>query len=191
MSNSMIGYSNRNGSGVIAVEHSWNLGEPDKLGKFLVMEHPTYEDAVKLVNGGIVLLKGEPKEYEHLDRYGEVIENRIHWNKENYKPHIKHLYCHMAGVWKYSDDGIYWEVVQVPLIELYNRFIEQYEKGNFVEGICEWNGDDALMSPESVGKKFVEKAKLMGYRKYEFDSYRKELEEWVEIHLGHLESKFR
>ena len=40
MSNSMIGYSNRNGNGVIAVEHSWNLGEPDKLGKFLVMKYP-------------------------------------------------------------------------------------------------------------------------------------------------------
>ena len=34
MSNSMIGYSNRNGSGVIAVEHEWNLGEPEKIGKF-------------------------------------------------------------------------------------------------------------------------------------------------------------
>ena len=78
----MIGYNNRNGCGTTAVEHEWNLGEPEKLGKFLVMEHPTYEDAVKLVNGGIVLLKGEPKEYEHLDRYGEVIENKIHWNKE-------------------------------------------------------------------------------------------------------------
>ena len=191
MSNSMIGYSNRNGSGVIAVEHEWNLGEPEKLGKFLVMSHPTYEDAEKLVNGGIVLLKGEPKEYYGCEGFGEVIENNISLNKENYKPHIKHLYCHMTGVWKYSDDGIYWEVVQVPLDELYDYFMEQYQKGNLVEGICEWNGDDALMSPESVGKKFVEKAKLMGYRKYEFDSYRKELEESVELHLGHLESKFR
>jgi len=31
----------------------------------------------------------------------------------------------------------------------------------------------------------------MGYRKYDFDSYRKELEDWVDIHLGNLESKFR
>ena len=75
--------------------------------------------------------------------------------------------------------------------ELYEDFISQYQNGKFVEGVCEWNGDDALMSPESVGKKFVEKVKLMGYRKYEFDSYRKELEEFVEIHLGNLESKFR
>ena len=47
------------------------------------------------------------------------------------------------------------------------------------------------MSPESVGKRFVEKAKLMGYRKYEFDSVRQELEDGIEIHLGNLESKFR
>jgi hypothetical protein len=31
----------------------------------------------------------------------------------------------------------------------------------------------------------------MGYRKYEFDSYREELEEEIGIYLGHLESKFR
>jgi len=77
MSNSMIGYSNRNGSGVIAVEHEWNLGEPEKLGKFLVMSHPTYEDAVKLVNGGIVLLKGEPKEYHGCEGFGDVIVRAI------------------------------------------------------------------------------------------------------------------
>ena len=47
------------------------------------------------------------------------------------------------------------------------------------------------MGPGSVGKRFIEKAKLMGYRKYEFDSVRKELEDWVDIHLGNLESKFR
>ncbi len=152
MSNSMIGYSNRNGSGVIAVEHSWNLGEPEHLGNFLVMKYPTYEDAVNLVNGGLVVLKGEPKEYYGVEGFGEVIENKISLNKENYKPHIKHLYCHMTGVWKYSDDGIYWEVVQVPLKELVEHF-----------------------SKESVNA-FVEKAKLMGYRKYEFDSYRQQLE---------------
>ena len=191
MSNSMIGYSNRNGNGVIAVEHEWNLGEPEKLGKFLVMSHPTYEDAVKLVNGGIVLLKGEPKEYHGCEGFGDVICERLALNKENHKPHIKHLYCHMTGVWKYSDDGIYWEVVQVPLDELYDHFIEQYQLGNFTEGVCGWNGDDALMGPGSVGKRFIEKAKLMGYRKYDFDSFRKELEDWVDIHLGNLESKFR
>ena len=77
------------------------------------------------------------------------------------------------------------------LDEIYDDFIKEYEMGSFVEGVCSWNGDDALMGPGSVGKRFVEKAKLMGYRKYEFDSYRKELEESVELHLGHLESKFR
>ena len=77
------------------------------------------------------------------------------------------------------------------LDEIYDDFIKEYEMGSFVEGVCNWNGDDALMGPGSVGKRFVEKAKLMGYRKYEFDSVRKELEEDVGIHLGHLESKFR
>ena len=186
----MIGYIDR-GDNVIGVEPSWNLGAPENLGKFLLEKFPTKDDAIKLVNGGMVVIDGEPQTYNYVDGFGEVIENKIHWNQENYKPHIKHLYCHMAGVWKYSDDGIYWEVVQVPLDELYDHFIEQYQLGNFTEGVCSWNDDDALMGPGSVGKRFIEKAKLMGYRKYEFDSVRKELEDWVDIHLGNLESKFR
>ena len=36
--------------------------------------------------------------------------------------------------------------------ELYEDFIDQYQKGKFVEGVCEWNGDDALMGPESVAQ---------------------------------------
>ena len=82
-------------------------------------------------------------------------------------------------------------IEKISLEKLYDDFIKQYQLGNFTEGVCSWNGDDALMGPGSVGKRFVEKAKLMGYRKYEFDSVRKELEEFIEIHLGNLESKFR
>ncbi len=38
--------------------------------------------------------------------------------------------------------------------KLYDNYIEQYQLGNFTEGVCEWNGDDALMGPKSVAHKF-------------------------------------
>ena len=81
--------------------------------------------------------------------------------------------------------------MQKSLETIYDEFIDGYLQGNFTEGVCSQNGDYALMSPDSVRKRFIEKAKLMGNRKYEYDSVRKELEDWVDIHLGNLESKFR
>ena len=77
--------------------------------------------------------------------------------------------------------------------ELYEDFIDQYQKGKFVEGICEWNGDDALMGPESVAHKFKKKAIELWYRcnMKGILYWAKELEEYVCLHLGHLESKFR
>ena len=75
--------------------------------------------------------------------------------------------------------------------ELYEDFIEQYQNGKFVEGICEWNGDDALMGPRSVAHTFKKKAEGLGYTFEEYSGFANELEEWVDIHLGNLESKFR
>ena len=75
--------------------------------------------------------------------------------------------------------------------ELYEDFIDQYQKGKFVEGICEWNGDDALMGPRSVAHTFKKKAEGLGYTFDEYKPFADELEEWVELHLGNLESKFR
>ena len=76
--------------------------------------------------------------------------------------------------------------------ELYEDFIDQYQKGKFVEGICEWNGDDALMGPESVAHKFKKKAIELGYgsNMKGILYWAKELEEYVCLHLGNLESKF-
>ena len=44
------------------------------------------------------------------------------------------------------------------LEDLYEDFIEGYTQGNFVEGLCEWNGDDALMGPRSFAHSFKKKA---------------------------------
>ena len=40
------------------------------------------------------------------------------------------------------------------LEELYDDFIKNYEMGNFVEGVCSWNGDDAFLGPRSFADKF-------------------------------------
>ena len=40
------------------------------------------------------------------------------------------------------------------LDELYDDFIKNYELGNFTEGVCHWNGDDALMGPRSLAHTF-------------------------------------
>ena len=73
------------------------------------------------------------------------------------------------------------------LEELYDDFIKNYEMGNFVEGVCSWNGDDALMGPRSFAHKF----KKMGFGFEEYKPFADELEEWCQDHLLHLESKFR
>ena len=82
-------------------------------------------------------------------------------------------------------------IEKISLEKLYDDFIEQYQNGKFVEGVCEWNGDDALMAPEAVAHKFKKKAIELGYTFEEYSGFANELEEWVDIHLGNLESKFR
>ena len=44
--------------------------------------------------------------------------------------------------------------MQKSLETIYDEFIDGYLQGNFTEGVCHWNGDDALMSPYTFGKKF-------------------------------------
>ncbi len=83
------------------------------------------------------------------------------------------------------------EKIKQSLDELYDDFIKNYELGNFTEGVCEWNGDDALMGPKSVAHKFKKRAEELGYTFDEYSGLANELEEWVDIHLGNLESKFR
>ena len=44
--------------------------------------------------------------------------------------------------------------MQKSLDTIYDEFVEMYLKGNFTEGLCSWNGDDALMRPYTFGKRF-------------------------------------
>ena len=81
--------------------------------------------------------------------------------------------------------------MQKSLETIYDEFIDGYIQGNFTEGVCNWNGDDALMSPYTLGMKFGNYCERLGYDQSEYDGLKHELMEWCEEHLSHLGSKFR
>ena len=81
--------------------------------------------------------------------------------------------------------------MQKSLETIYNEFIDGYLQGNFTEGVCRWNGDDALMGPRSFAHKFKKRAEEMGFDFEDYKPYADELEDWCQDHLLHLESKFR
>ena len=74
---------------------------------------------------------------------------------------------------------------------IYDEFVDMYLQGNFTEGHCSWNGDDALMSPFTFGNRFAEHCSKLGYDAYDYQGYMKELIDWCNDYLKHLESKFR
>jgi len=73
---------------------------------------------------------------------------------------------------------------------LYDEFVDGYLQGNFTEGLCHWNGDDALMSPMSFGKRFGDYCHRLGYDASEYEGHMTELIDWCNDHLKHVESKF-
>ena len=74
---------------------------------------------------------------------------------------------------------------------IYDEFVEGYLQGNFIEGICSWNGDDALMTPFTFGNRFAEYCSKLGYDAYDYEGPMKELIDWCNDYLKQLESKFR
>jgi len=80
--------------------------------------------------------------------------------------------------------------IKPSLGKLVEKFTTMYIEGKFVEGVCEWNGDDALMSPMSFGKRFGDYCHRLGYDASEYEGHMNELIDWCNDHLKHLESKF-
>ena len=46
---------------------------------------------------------------------------------------------------------------------LYDEYVESYCQGNFTDGFCDWNVDEALMAPDMFGQKFAEYCSRLGY----------------------------
>ena len=80
--------------------------------------------------------------------------------------------------------------IKPSLGDLVEKFITRYMEGHFVEGVCEWNGDDALMSPRSFAHAFKKEWEKWNYKHQQYKGYADDLEEWCEIYLGNLEAKF-
>ena len=96
---SMVGYID-NGT-VVAVESGWRI-KPEALAKLLMDSFPTKEDAIKLVDSAILVPVFKKTDYEGVEGFGDVVESNLTFFKENTRKHVGHLFCHMAGVWKYS-----------------------------------------------------------------------------------------
>ena len=75
--------------------------------------------------------------------------------------------------------------------KLVEKFTTMYLEGKFVEGVCKWNGDDALMGPRSLAHTFKKRAEEMGFGFEDYKPYADELEEWCQMELDRLGSKFR
>ena len=105
---SMIAYSDHD---IYAVKHQWE-SNPRTFGRWLVSDHPTFEDAKKLVNAGITMIEGDQKSYVSVDQFGEVMDTRLSYDDSNHDPEIDYTYLHMKDQWHVSDNGIDWDTVE-------------------------------------------------------------------------------
>ena len=110
----MIGYSD-NGN-VPAVELGWEC-TPEKLATLLLNKYPTKEDAITLVDSPVLMPSFRKDSYWGVDSFSDVIESNLSWNKEEMRKNVGHLFCHMTGVWKYSDNGIDWTPIREEFAE--------------------------------------------------------------------------
>ena len=105
---SMVGYID---NGIVsAVEPGWRI-KPQALAKLLMDRFPTKTDAIKLVESAILVPVFKREDYEGVEGFGDVVESNLSFFKENTRKHVGHLFCHMAGVWKYSNNAVDWTPV--------------------------------------------------------------------------------
>ena len=111
----MVGYIDPQ-QNVTAVELGWEC-TPEKLGTLLLNKYPTKEDAITLVDSPVLMPSFRKDSYWGVDSFGDVIESNLSWNKEDMRKDVGHLFCHMTGVWKYSDNGIDWTPIKEEFAE--------------------------------------------------------------------------
>ena len=111
----MVGYIDRSDN-VVAVETGWKT-TPEEMAKFLDKEYPTKEDSIKVVESPVLIPTFKKEDYWGVEGFGDVIESNWSWNKEIQRKEVGHLFCHMTGVWKYSDNGIDWTPIREEFAE--------------------------------------------------------------------------
>ena len=111
----MVGYIHHGGD-VTAIETGWNI-TPAAMAKLLQDRYPNKEDAIQLVDSAVLVPVFKRDDYEYLDGFGSVLESNLNFYEENLRKHVGHLFCHMTGVWKYSDNGIDWDPISKVFID--------------------------------------------------------------------------
>tara|TARA_B100001094_G_scaffold300027_1_gene325175 strand:+ start:320 stop:706 length:387 start_codon:yes stop_codon:yes gene_type:complete len=110
----MVGYVD---NGIVsAVELGW-VSTPEQLAKTLEKNFPTREDAKTAVESAVMMPTFRKNDYWGVEGFGDVIESNLSWNKEDMRKKVGHLFCHMTGVWKYSDNGIDWTPIREEFAE--------------------------------------------------------------------------
>ena len=102
----MVGYIDGS-QNVSAVQTGWDI-KPEALSKLLLDKYPTKEDAMQVVDSPLLVPVFKKDDYCGVEGFGDVIESNLSWNKEDMRKDVGHLFCHMTGIWKYSDNGIDW-----------------------------------------------------------------------------------
>ena len=111
----MVGYIDRS-SNICAVQSGWKT-TPEGMAKFLDREYPTKEDSITVVDSPVLVPTFRREDYWGVDGFGDVIESNLSWHKEDMRKDVGHLFCHMTGVWKYSDNGIDWTPIREEFAE--------------------------------------------------------------------------
>ena len=111
----MVGYIDRSDN-VVAVETGWKSSYTS-MAQILLDKYPTKEDAITLVDSPVLMPSFRKDSYWGVDSFGDVIESNLSWNKEDMRKDVGHLFCHMTGVWKYSDNGIDWTPIREEFAE--------------------------------------------------------------------------
>ena len=110
-----VGYIDRS-SNICAVQSGWKT-TPEEMAKFLDREYPTKEDSITVVDSPVLVPTFRREDYWGVDGFGDVIESNLSWHKEDMRKDVGHLFCHMTGVWKYSDNGIDWTPIREEFAE--------------------------------------------------------------------------
>ena len=111
----MVGYIHHSGK-VTAIEPGWTMS-PVVLAKLLKDRFGTKAEAIELVDSAVLVPVFRKEDYEYLDGFGGVLESNLNFYEENLRKHVGHLFCHMTGVWKYSDNGIDWDPISKVFID--------------------------------------------------------------------------
>ena len=115
----MVGYIDRSDN-VVAVETGWKT-TPEAMTQVLMSQYNSKEMAQSLVDSPTLMPTFKKDDYWYVDGFGDVIESNLSWNKELMRKKVGHLFCHMTGVWKYSDNGIDWTPIREEFAETFKE----------------------------------------------------------------------